>query len=171
MSILKIRTYGDKVLREKAREISEVTPKLKQLALDMLDTMYEAPGIGLAAPQVGESIRLIVVDLWDGESERKSPLILFNPTITHSEGSYLDEEGCLSFPGIQVKVKRFQKITLEAINEDNEKIVLENCEGLLARCIQHELDHLDGVLFVDRISPTDKLLIHGKLKKLSKQKA
>jgi len=168
MALLKIRTYGDPVLRRKAEEIPEITPAIKKLVADMFDTMYDAPGIGLAAPQVGASVRLIVMDLWDGESSQKEPYVLINPVITSTSGLYNDEEGCLSFPELRIQVPRYQTLTLEALDLEGKKFSFENAEGLLARCIQHEMDHLEGVLFVDRLSAPQRILINGKLKKMAK---
>lgn len=170
MSLLKIRIFGDPVLRKKAEPVTMITPKLKQLALDMLNTMYEAPGIGLAAPQVGESIRLVVIDLWDGEAKDKSPMVFFNPVLSNPQGSYMDEEGCLSFPDLHIQVPRYEVVTIDALDIEGKPFKIENATDLLARCIQHELDHLDGVLFVDRLSGGQRLLIQGKLKKMAKKK-
>ncbi len=168
MAVLPVKIYGEKVLRKNAEPVSKITPELKKLAEDMLETMYAAPGIGLAAPQVGESIRLMVVDVREGE-EPQNPYIFFNPEIVEKKGSYIDEEGCLSFPGIYANVPRFEEIEVSALNENGEEFQIK-ADGMLARCIQHELDHLNGVLFIDKLSPTDKLLLKSKLKKL-KQKA
>jgi peptide deformylase len=166
--VLPIYLYGQKVLRKRAAEVSEVTPELAKLADDMLETMYKSAGIGLAAPQVGKGIRLIVVDV-AGEDEEKRPYFLFNPVVSVKKGACTAEEGCLSVPGVWADVERPETITVEALDKQGKKIVLKDIDGLLARCIQHEIDHLDGVLFVDKISPTDRTLNEGKLKKLSKE--
>lgn len=176
--ILKIYTYPDPILKKKAKPVAEVTPELKVLAQNMLETMYAAPGIGLAAPQVGESIRLIVVDtrprdeagevileeMTELERKVQSPLILFNPEIVKKEGSTTFEEGCLSVPGFTEIVERANWIELHALNEDNQKVVIQT-DGLLAICLQHELDHLEGKLFIDRISFVRSSLIKNKIKK------
>jgi peptide deformylase len=166
--ILPIYLYGQKVLRKRAVEVSKVTSELSKLADDMLETMYDSAGIGLAAPQVGKSIRLIVVDVTSEEEERK-PMFLFNPVVVDPKSACSAEEGCLSVPGVWAEVERPETITVEAMGKDGKRVVLKNIDGLLARCIQHEIDHLNGVLFVDKISNTDRTLNDGKLKKLSKE--
>jgi peptide deformylase len=166
--VLPIYLYGQKVLRKRAVDVGKVTPELAKLADDMLETMYDSSGIGLAAPQVGKSIRLIVVDVTTEEEERK-PMFLFNPVVVDPRDSCSAEEGCLSVPGVWADVERPETITVEALGKDGKRIVLKNISGLLARCIQHEIDHLNGVLFVDKISNTDRTLNEGKLKKLSKE--
>ena len=166
--VLPIYLYGQKVLRKRATEVAKVTPKLAKLADDMLETMYKSAGIGLAAPQVGQSIRLIVVDV-AGEEEEKKPLFLFNPVVSIKNGKCSAEEGCLSVPGVWADVERPETITVESLGKDGKPQVLKNIDGILARCIQHEIDHLDGVLFVDKISATDRTLNESKLKKLSKE--
>ncbi|MFC1585791.1 peptide deformylase [Fibrobacterota bacterium] len=169
MAVLPIYIYGEKILRKRAREVKDITEEMVKLSRDMLETMYHAPGIGLAAPQVGQSLRLIVVDVKYHEEETREPHILFNPEIVESEGDSCEEEGCLSFPDIRAMVTRPEKITVQAMGQDGKPLVLENISGLLSRCIQHEMDHLNGILFVDKISNTDKLLLSGKLKKLAKE--
>ncbi len=166
--VLPIYLYGQKVLRKRATEVAKVTPELAKLADDMLETMYQSNGIGLAAPQVGRSIRLIVVDV-AGEEEEKHPYFLFNPTVTERKGDIAAEEGCLSVPGVWADVERPESITVQYMDKDGKRQVLKGIDGLLARCIQHEIDHLDGVLFVDKISATDRTLNEGKLKKISKE--
>jgi len=166
--VLPIYLYGQKVLRKRATEVAKVTSELAKLAEDMLETMYESNGIGLAAPQIGRSIRLIVVDV-AGEEEEKHPYFLFNPTVTERKGDVTAEEGCLSVPGVWADVERPESITVEYLDKEGKRQVLKKIDGLLARCIQHEIDHLDGVLFVDKISATDRTLNEGKLKKISKE--
>lgn len=165
--LLPISIYGQKVLRKRAENIEKVTPELLKLAEDMLETMYDSAGIGLAAPQIGKSIRLIVVDV-TGEEEEKKPLILFNPVVTFPTDKATAEEGCLSVPGIWADVERPETITVEAIGKNGKPFTLKNISSILARCIQHEIDHLNGVLFVDKISNTDRTLNQSKLKKLAK---
>jgi peptide deformylase len=165
--VLPIYLYGQKVLRKRATDVAKVTSELAKLADDMLETMYDSNGIGLAAPQVGKSIRLIVVDV-AGEEEEKHPYFLFNPVVTERKGTCSAEEGCLSVPGVWADVERSETITVEAMDKQGKRQVLKGIEGLLARCILHEIDHLDGVLFVDKISATDRTLNEGKLKKISK---
>lgn len=166
--VLPIYLYGQKVLRKRAQEVAAVTPELAKLADDMLETMYKSLGVGLAAPQVAHSIRLIVVDT-AGEEEAKRPIIMFNPVVSVKKGKCTAEEGCLSVPGVWADVDRPEIISVEYLDKSGKPQVLKDIDGLLARCIQHEIDHLDGVLFVDKISPTDRTLNESKLKKLSKE--
>lgn len=166
--ILPINIYGSKVLRKRAAEVTEITPELTRFAEDMLETMYHANGVGLAAPQVGRSIRLIVVDTAPQDEERQ-PYHIFNPKVIRKEGLCAAEEGCLSIPGVWADVERPESISVEGLDKDGKPFLLENVSGLLARCIQHEIDHLEGILFVDKISSTDRSLNESKLKKLSKE--
>lgn len=178
MAILTVKTYPEEVLKQVAKPIKSVSPTYKKLASDMLETMYAAPGIGLAAPQVGQSIRLIVIDTRlrgdDGkvddefmtELERaiSFPLKLFNPVIVKKEGKTTFEEGCLSVPGYIETVQRANYVEVKALGMDNEDILLKT-DGLLAICLQHEIDHLDGKLFIDRLSTVKRTLIKSKIKK------
>lgn len=166
--VLRIFKYGQKVLRKRAVDVGIITPDLIKLAEDMLETMYDSAGVGLAAPQVGKSLRLIVVDI-TAEDEEKKPHFLFNPVVLDSRNPICAEEGCLSVPGIWAEVERPETITVEARGKDGKRLVLKNISGLLARCIQHEIDHLNGVLFVDKISDEDRTLNEVKLQKLSKE--
>jgi peptide deformylase len=166
---LNINLYGNKVLRKRATEVRTVTPELTRLAEDMLETMYQASGIGLAAPQVGHSIRLIVVDVTSDEDAERKPYFIFNPELVKKDGLCAAEEGCLSIPGVWADVERPEVISVKGLDKDGKPFLLEDIDGLLARCIQHEIDHLDGVLFVDKISATDRSLNESKLKKLSKE--
>ncbi len=167
MSDLNIVTYGSKVLRKRAENVKDVSPALKRLADDMLDAMYKASGVGLAAPQVGESVRLFVVDV-SREEGKKDPLVFFNPEILTVSGKATAEEGCLSIPDVWAEVTRPEIITVRALDREGTPFMIENADDLLARCIQHEYDHLEGVLFTDKISATDRLLNEGRLKKLTK---
>ena len=144
MAIRTIRTMGEECLRKRCKEIREVTPKLRELIDDMYDTMYDAMGVGLAAPQIGILKRLVVIDVQDG-----NPLTLINPEIICRGGSQTDDEGCLSIPGKRGQVTRPMYVHCRAFDEDMNEFVVE-AEGLLARCICHELDHLDGVLYADK---------------------
>jgi peptide deformylase len=166
--VLRIFKYGQKVLRKRAVDVGVITPDLIKLAEDMLETMYDSAGVGLAAPQIGKSLRLIVVDITAEDEERK-PHFLFNPVVLDSRNPICAEEGCLSVPGIWAEVERPETITVEARGKDGKRLVLKNISGLLARCIQHEIDHLNGVLFVDKISDEDRTLNEVKLQKLSKE--
>lgn len=167
MSELEIYTYGSKVLRKRAEDVKEVSPAMKRLADDMLQAMYEAHGVGLAAPQVGESLRLFVVDV-SGDERKRQPMVFFNPQIIGATGKATAEEGCLSIPDVWAEVTRPEIITVRALDREGTPFEIRDADGLLARCIQHEYDHLEGVLFTDKISATDRLLNEGRLKKLSK---
>lgn len=161
----RIRLYSDPVLREKALPVQEITDIERKLAADMLTTMYASPiGVGLAAPQVGILKRLIVIDL-NRDNPEGSPLVLFNPKIHSLAGETIEAEGCLSFPGITADVKRAAKTVVTAQDVDGEPIQIEG-EDLLARALQHEIDHLDGVLFIDHVSSLRRQLLRGKLRKL-----
>lgn len=144
MALRKIRTYEDEILRKKSKVVEKFDQRLYQLLDDMKDTMYEANGIGLAAPQVGVLKRAVVIDIGDGVIE------LVNPEIEHSEGSSVDIEGCLSVPNVWGEVERPQKVTVKAQDRFGNEFRLE-AEGLLARAVCHEVDHLDGILFVDKV--------------------
>ena len=158
--ILKVRKYGDPILRGRADPIPAVTPEIKGLIADMTETMYHQVGIGLAAPQVGIPLRLIVVDENKGGGVR--PLI--NPAITGRRGSVEGEEGCLSIPGIFAPVVRAEWIRVSALDGDGSPLDFE-ASGLLARVIQHEIDHLDGILFIDQLDKVARDRIKRKIKK------
>jgi len=147
MAVRIIRKKGDPVLRKPAKEVKAITPQLQTLLADMVETMYSVQGVGLAAPQVGISKRVIVIDVQD---EQHGLLQLINPEITRREGRKIDVEGCLSFPGIAGEVERAYQITLRALDREGNPVSL-CARGLLARALQHEVDHLDGMLFVDRV--------------------
>ena len=162
-----IRVFGDPVLRTPTAPVTEIDGALKQLVDDMLETMYAAPGIGLAATQVDVHKRLIVIDVSEAHNE---PLVLINPEILAREGVAETEEGCLSVPGIFDEVKRAAKIRVRA--QDRTGAVFErDCEDVLAVCVQHEMDHLDGKLFVDYLSDLKRQRIRKKLEKERKQRA
>lgn len=167
MVLLDILEFPDPRLRTVAKPIKEVNGKIATFADRMLETMYEAPGIGLAASQVNFHHRLIVIDV---SEDKNQPLILINPTIRESAGEIETNEGCLSVPGFYEPVDRFETIQLDAIGRDGERFTME-ANGLLAVCIQHEMDHLDGKLFVDYLSNTKRQMIRKKLQKLQKQRA
>lgn len=151
MSVLEIRRAGDPVLKEKAKPVSKITKSVRALIDDMAHTMREADGVGLAAPQVGVSLRVIVLDVGDGMVE------LVNPEIVSSSGCETNSEGCLSIPGMYGEVERFTTITVEGLNRDGKRISLKG-EGLLARALQHEIDHLEGVLFIERAKSVRKAM-------------
>ncbi len=165
MSILDIRVLGDPVLRVVTAPITEVTDAHRRLIDDMFDTMYHARGIGLAAPQVGRTERLAIVDVDD------DPFVLINPEIVVVDGKKAKgEEGCLSIPDIYADVERPPSVTVRALDRDGQPFERE-ASGLLARCLQHEIDHLDGVLFVDHLSALKRNMILRRLAKELKQKA
>ena len=148
MAIRVIRENGDEILRKRSREVEVVDDKIRELLDDMLETMHKYNGVGLAAPQVGILKRVVVIDLYDGNA----PLKLVNPKIVKTKGKQEVEEGCLSFPNQYAKVIRPEEIVAEALNENREKIKIK-AKGLLAQAICHEVDHLDGILFVDNMIP------------------
>lgn len=161
---LSLRYYGDPVLRAKAAPVSEFTPELRDLVQGMFECMYRAEGIGLAAPQVGEGIRVFVVDVPGGEDALRVKRAFVNPVIVEKSGAATDEEGCLSIPGFRADVKRAARVVVEAADENGAPFRIE-AEGLLARALQHETDHLDGILFIDRLGALQRKLLEGKLKR------
>ena len=165
---LQLRYYGDPVLRKRAEPVAEITEAERQLAEQMLETLHATGnGIGLAATQVGILKRLIIVDIGEEDDEDYAPLVLFNPELLSSEGEIVAEEGCLSIPDVTADVKRPEKIVVEGIDAENESIRIE-ADGLLARVLQHEIDHLNGVLFIDRISGLKRRLLSDELTRLQK---
>ena len=162
---LRLRIYGDEVLRKRADEISDFGPAMEKLARRMFEIMYEEDGVGLAAPQAGESCRLAVLDV-PLEGEESFTGVLINPKVVESRGTQTDVEGCLSIPGIREQVVRPQWIRVEGFDVHGEPVAFE-AEGLLARAVQHEIDHLNGVLFVDRLSPIRRRLLDKKLKRIA----
>lgn len=143
MAVLEIRLKGDPVLRKKAKPVPKVTKRVAKLLQDMVETMYAADGVGLAAPQIGLSERLIVVDVGDG------PIHLVNPELVTGEGSVIDREGCLSIPGVYGYVERFERVVVTGLDAKGKPRRID-AEGWLARALQHEIDHLDGILFIDK---------------------
>ncbi|ODN68270.1 peptide deformylase [Methylophaga muralis] len=166
MALLNILHFPDPRLRQKALPIKKVDDDIRQLAHDMLETMYDAPGIGLAATQVNEQKRLIVIDV---SEEKDSPLFLINPELLVTEGERDFEEGCLSVPEAYEMVTRADKIRVRALNLQGELFEME-ADGILATCIQHEMDHLEGKLFVDYLSNLKRQRIKKRLEKHQKQK-
>ena len=148
MAIREIRFNGDEILRKKSREVDEVNDRIRELLQDMLDTMHEYNGVGLAGPQVGILKRVIVIDLYDGSE----PLQLVNPKIIKAKGKQEVEEGCLSFPNQFAKMIRPKEVTVEALNQDGKKVKIV-AKDLLAQALSHEIEHLDGILFVDNMVP------------------
>lgn len=165
MALLDILHFPDPRLRKKATPVKQVTAEIRQLAGDMLETMYDAPGVGLAANQINVQKRIVVIDV---SEDKSSPLILINPEIISKEGEREHEEGCLSVPEAYEMVTRADTVRVRALNLDGEVFELE-AEELLATCIQHEIDHLDGKLFVDYISNLKRQRIKKRLEKQFKQ--
>ncbi len=149
MAIRTIRVEDDEILRKKSREVKEINEKVITLLDDMAETMYDAEGVGLAAPQVGVLKKVVVIDIGEGLIE------LINPVVIETEGAKIFDEACLSFPGKMGKVVRPEYVKVEALNRNGEKIIIEG-DGLLAVALCHETDHLDGILYVDKIIPDDE---------------
>ncbi|ABK42669.1 peptide deformylase [Magnetococcus marinus MC-1] len=172
MAILPIVTAPDPVLKKRAEPVVAVDASIQQLMRDMLETMYAAPGIGLAAPQVGVSKRVIVVDVTYSEAAAQDgePYCLANPEIIAAEGEITWEEGCLSVPESYGKVDRKEHVVVRGLNAQGELVTLE-AHGLFAVCLQHEIDHLDGTLFIDHLSSLKRTMIIKKLKKLKTEQA
>lgn len=164
MSIKTICQYPDPVLRKETEKITVFDEKLSQLVADMVDTMYDAPGVGLAAPQIGQSLRLIVVDISESKDGPKQHMALVNPEITDHEGKQIDEEGCLSVPELTANVKRYQKITVSYLDIQGQAQKIST-EDRFAVVLQHEIDHLNGILFVDHLSSLKRSLYKKKVKK------
>jgi len=163
LPILEIVTFGNPVLSQKAEEIKNITEDIEILAKKMVETMHAAPGVGLAAPQVNQSLRLITVDVSAGEDKEKL-IILINPEIISQEGEASHEEGCLSVPGIYEKIIRPNRVTVKGIDLKGKEHIIK-AEGILARAFCHEVDHINGKLFIDRLSPLKRSLIKKNLKK------
>jgi peptide deformylase len=161
--ILELVKYPDPLLRKKAQDIKEITPEIKKLGLDMVDTMIKNKGVGLAAQQVGELKRIITV------YTRKGPKIFINPRILdRSKETEISEEGCLCLPGIFFNIKRPKTVNFQALDEEGRKVRI-NDEGFLARILQHETDHLDGILFIDKIGFWERLKLGRKIKNAHRQ--
>jgi peptide deformylase len=160
MAVLKVRKYGDPLLRRRAAPVREITPEIRRIVADMVETMYDEVGIGLAAPQVGLSLRLMVV----GDEKTPEARALVNPVIAEQGGEVTSEEGCLSLPGIFAPVTRAEWVKLEAQDLDGKPVSIR-ARGLAARVYQHEMDHLDGVLFIDRLDPVTRDRIKRRIKK------
>lgn len=158
--------YGDTVLHQAAKPVGEITPEIQALIDDMIETMYAAPGIGLAAPQVGVSLRIFVVDLSVGR-DPNGVITMINPVFVERDGMQLEDEGCLSVPGFNATVARPQRVVVRGLDRQGQEHTREGT-GLLARAFQHEIDHLDGTLFVDRLRGIKRDLIVRKIKKLSR---
>jgi len=166
MSLLKIVKYGDPVLEAPGDPVTEFDDKLKKLVADMFETMYAAPGVGLAAPQVGISKRLYVMDC-SGGKDPEQRIAMINPVVLNIEGEQTGEEGCLSFPDIFFPVKRSLRAIVQAQDTNGNEFEIDGLE-LTARCMLHETDHCDGILFIDRTTPLKRELVKRKIKKLVK---
>lgn len=166
MAILKILQYPDERLHKVAKPVVEVNVQIKKLVSDMAETMYAAPGVGLAATQVDVHQRVIVVDVSETHDDLR---VFINPELLASSGSEKGEEGCLSVPGVYETVQRAEKVSVRALNEQGQSFTLE-AEGFLAVCIQHEMDHLQGKVFVEHLSQLKQLRIRNKLKKQQRER-
>ncbi len=173
----RILTYGDTILREQSVHVEAITDEIRSLAKDMLETMYASSGAGLAAEQIGRTERICVVDVSyahqddefaDENPDTPMPMVLINPEITDHDGSQSGQEGCLSFPEIYANVKRFENVTCTYLDLEGKPCEVQAL-GLLSRAIQHELDHLNGVLLVDHMSHIQKMAVSGRLKRLKKE--
>ncbi|MEW5804973.1 MAG: peptide deformylase [bacterium] len=166
MATLEIIKYPAPILRDKSQPVSQIDAAIQKLASDMLETMYSAPGVGLAAPQVGILKRLVVIDITSNPKER-DPLVLINPRIIYTEGESTGEEGCLSIPEVYGDVHRFQTIRVKFLDLNGKEYEVTG-ENFLARVIQHEVDHLDGIMFIDRMSKIKRDLLKIKMRKKAK---
>ena len=175
--VLRVYKYGERALREKALPVGAVDDTLRRLAADMIETMHDARGVGLAAEQVGRTERLCVVDIPEGCETAEDaafnapiamPLVLFNPEIVAQEGSQRDKEGCLSFPKVGGSLTRAAQVTCQYMDVDNRPQMI-TVRGFLARAVQHEIDHLDGILYIDRMSAVERLAFAAKLKRLARE--
>jgi peptide deformylase len=171
MPLRPVLQFPDPRLKRVSQRVEEVDDALRELARDMCEVMYDEPGIGLAAPQVGEAVRLIVVDTeWSEEGAERSPLVVVNPEISEREGKIVWTEGCLSVPDFTADVERAARVVLHGRDLDGREIA-EEAEGLRAVCFQHEIDHLDGILFIDRISRLKRSLYVKRRKKQLREEA
>jgi peptide deformylase len=180
--IREIVIYGDPVLRKKGKPVREITEEIRRLAEDMIETMHDAHGVGLAAQQVGEAIQLTVLDVSDAENrpsrmwidgeevdiKEHMPLVLVNPELELSKETEIGPEGCLSFPEINADISRAARVKVKALDLEGKSVTFE-AEGLLSRAAQHENDHLNGILFIDRMNSATKVSLGSKLKKLAER--
>ncbi len=164
MSIIKIYQYPEQILRQKTTKIDRFDSNLEKLVEDMAETMYDAPGIGLAAPQIGQSVKLIVVDTTEDKEGEKQYMPLINPEIIAHEGNQVDEEGCLSVPELTANVQRYLKVTVAYQDLQGQAHQLTT-DNRFAVVLQHEIDHLNGILFIDHLSPLKRNLYKKKVKK------
>ncbi len=169
MAVRTILHYPDPRLRQKAATVSAVTPAIQQLVEDMAETMYAAPGVGLAATQIGEAVRIFVIDT-AGDDEPSNLRVFINPEIVSKDGELVWEEGCLSFPGVMEEIERAAKVRVRALDKDGKPFELE-AEGLLAVAIQHEHDHLDGTLMIDKMGALKKRIVDRKMRRRAESRA
>jgi len=167
MAIKKILTFPNPVLRQKVKTVTSFDESLKELATDLAETMYDAPGAGLAANQIGVCLRVVVVDVSENKEEKKH-LVLVNPEIIDKEGCQIDEEGCLSVIDLTAKVERYRKLLVRAQDLDGKSWEFP-AEDFFARVIQHELDHINGILFIDHLSSLKRTLYKKRLKKILRE--
>ncbi|WP_163936278.1 peptide deformylase [Paraferrimonas sp. SM1919] len=167
MAILEVLRFPDERLRTKAQPVTEFNDEIKTLVKDMLDTMYEEKGIGLAATQVNVHQQVVVMD---HSEDRNEPMVFINPELTDKTGKFKNEEGCLSVPGIYEKVERWETVTIKYFDEHGEQHE-KPADELLSICIQHEMDHLEGILFIDHLSPLKRQRAKAKLEKMARQAA
>lgn len=165
MELLEIVKYPNPTLRENCQEISSIDDQIRSLLNKMANTMYDAPGVGLAAPQIGENIRAIVIDVGIDDGANNKLYKLINPKIINQTGEVDSDEGCLSIPGITGVIKRAESVIVSALDENGEELTIE-AGGLLSVCLQHEIDHLNGILFIDHMSKLKREMIKKKLKRL-----
>lgn len=162
-----ILTYPDPVLKKKSAPVPVINDKIRELVHDMAETMYDAQGVGLAAPQVGVNQRVIVIDV-SQKDEKPELIVCINPMIVHSEGESFEEEGCLSIPKYAANVHRHEEVVVRALNLDGEEVTYR-AQGLLAIAFQHEIDHLDGILFVDHLSPLKREMFRKKYRRTAEE--
>ncbi|MGL4392842.1 MAG: peptide deformylase [Fusobacteriaceae bacterium] len=162
--LLDIKKYGSEVLRKKSIDVKDITKEILQLMDDMVETLHDIEGVGLAAPQVGVNLRIFIIDIGDGKVRK-----VINPMIEYSDDKIECEEGCLSIPGVYKNVQRSAKVTVKYMNENGEQVE-ETGSELLGRAFQHEYDHLEGILFTDKLSPVAKRLVKKRLQEISKAK-
>jgi peptide deformylase len=165
--IQNILTYPDPELKKKSAPVTVINEKTRELILDMAETMYDAPGVGLAAPQIGVHQRIVVIDV-SAKDEAPELIVAINPVIIHAEGESYEEEGCLSVPKYAANVRRHERVVVKALNLEGEEITCK-AEGLLAVAFQHEIDHLDGILFIDHISPLKREIFKRKYRRLREE--
>lgn len=158
-----ILTFPDPELKKKSHPVTVINDKTRELVRDMAETMYDAPGVGLAAPQIGVHQRIIVIDI-AAKDETPNLIVAINPVIVHADGESYDEEGCLSVPKYAANVRRHERIVVKALNLDGEEVTCKT-DGLLAIAFQHEIDHLDGILFIDHISPLKREIFKRKYRR------